>query len=217
MKMHIVQKEKVAGKLKKGWRLASRPMDGGKMYNEMIEMLTSKDILVGGLAGESSISSKGNIIEADGDFSKHGYVFMIDENESSIVEELQNMFPEVEIQLIQDLLDTNKQNVDKTIDQLLQVTPTSKFVGELPPLPPRSTLSPQHQQSSHKKDTPCPECPVCYEPFTPPRRIIQCTNGHLVCESCHSKPQLKVCPTCKNVFMGRAIAMEQFLADLYQQ
>ena len=215
MKIHIVEKEKVAGKSKKGWRLASRPIEGGKMYNEMIEILASKKLSVGGLAGESSISSEGNILEVDDNFSNHGFLFMIDENDSSIVEELKNMFPEVDVELIQDLLDTNKQNVDKTIDQLLQVTPTSKFVGELPPLPTRSSFSPQHQQCSHKKNPPCPECPVCYEPFSPPRRIFQCTNGHLICEQCQAKPQLKVCPSCKNVFMGRAIAMEQFLADLY--
>jgi len=185
------------------------------MYEEMIEILTAKDISMGGLAGESSISSEGQIIESDEHFSEHKYVFMIDENDSSVVEELKSMFPEVEIQLIQDLLDSNKQNVEKTIDTLLQVTPTSKFVGELPPLPSQTSVSPQHQQSSQKKHPPCPECPVCYEPFSPPRRIFQCTNGHLICEQCQSKPQLKVCPSCKNVFMGRATAMEQFLADLY--
>jgi len=215
MKIQIVEKASVPGKLKKGWRLASRPLEGGKMYNEMIEILTSKDVAVGGLAGESSISSEGTIVPDDGDFGKHTHMFMIDENESNVSEELKNMFPEVDIELIQDLLDTNKQNVDRTIDQLLQVTPTSKFVGELPPLPPRSSLSPQNPQSSEKKNPPCPECPVCYEPFSPPRRIFQCTNGHLICENCQNKPQLKVCPTCKNSFMGRAIAMEQFLADLY--
>ena len=214
MKIQIVEKEKVADRLKKGWRLASRPVEGGKMYNEMIEILTSKDIAVGGLAGESSINSEGTILPDDGDFVKHNHMFMIDENESTVVEELKNMFPEVDLELIQDLLETNKQNVDKTIDQLLQVTPTSRFVGELPPLP-RSPFSPQHSQISEKKTPPCPECPVCYEPFSPPRRIFQCTNGHLICEQCQNKPQLKLCPTCKNMFMGRAIAMEQFLADLY--
>merc|ERR1712142_175864 len=88
---------------------------------------------------------------------------MIDENESSVVEELKNMFPEVDVELIQDLLDTNKQNVDRTIDQLLQVTPTSKFIGDLPPLP----VSPQPSHNAEKKTPPCPECPVCYEPFSP--------------------------------------------------
>ena len=215
MKIQIIEKKNVASKLKKGWRLASRPVEGGKMFTEMIEMLTSKEISVGGLAGESSISSAGSIVADDADFAEHNHMFMIDENDSSVAEELKNMFPEVDIELIQDLLDTNKQNVDKTIDQLLQVTPTSKFEGELPPLPPRSTLSPQHQQNSEKKNPPCPECPVCYEPFSPPRRIFQCTNGHLICENCKASPQLKVCPSCKNIFMGRAIAMEQFLADLY--
>ena len=108
----------------------------------MIEILTSKDIALGGLAGESSINSEGTIVSDDGNFAKHNHMFMIDENESTVVEELKNMFPEVDLDLIQDLLDTNKQNVDRTIDQLLQVTPTSKFVGELPPVTFLSTTFP---------------------------------------------------------------------------
>ena len=97
MKIQIIEKEKVASKLKKGWRLASRPLEGGKMYSEMIEILTSKEISVGGLAGESSISSAGSIVADDADFAEHNHIFMIDENDSSVVEELKNMFPEVDI------------------------------------------------------------------------------------------------------------------------
>ena len=100
MKIQIVEKDKVTDRLRKGWRLVSRPVEGGKMYNEMIEILTSKDIAVGGLAGESSINSEGTIVSDDGNFAKHNHMFMIDENESSVVEELKNMFPDVDHELI---------------------------------------------------------------------------------------------------------------------
>ena len=62
---------------------------------------------------------------------------------------------------------------------------------------------------------PCPECPVCLEMLLPPIRIIQCSNGHLVCEVCQSQPQLSCCPTCREEFTGRATAMEQHLASLF--
>ena len=62
---------------------------------------------------------------------------------------------------------------------------------------------------------PCPECPVCLEMLMPPIRIIQCSNGHLVCEVCQSRPQLSCCPTCREEFTGRATAMEQHLASLF--
>jgi len=62
---------------------------------------------------------------------------------------------------------------------------------------------------------PCPECPVCLELLLPPTRIMQCTNGHLVCEACEAKPELACCPTCRQEFTGRATAMEQHLSTLF--
>ena len=62
---------------------------------------------------------------------------------------------------------------------------------------------------------PCPECPVCLEMLMPPIRIMQCANGHLVCEVCESKPELTSCPTCRQEFTGRATAMEQHLTSLF--
>ena len=38
------------------------------------------------------------------------------------------------------------------------------------------------------------ECPICLEiPFD--SRIMQCRNGHLVCEPCHNR--LSLCPVCR--------------------
>ncbi|XP_004711275.1 E3 ubiquitin-protein ligase SIAH1-like [Echinops telfairi] len=56
------------------------------------------------------------------------------------------------------------------------------------------------------------ECPVCYDSVLPP--ILQCENGHLVCNNCH--PKLELCPTCR-VLLGsiRNLALEK-LANLVQ-
>jgi len=69
--------------------------------------------------------------------------------------------------------------------------------------------------SDSSNTLPCPECPVCLEMLMPPIRIMQCSNGHLVCEECESKPELSSCPTCRQSFTGRATAMEQHLATLF--
>jgi len=66
-----------------------------------------------------------------------------------------------------------------------------------------------------EKNLPCPECPVCLELLLPPIRIMQCSNGHLVCAECEGKPELTCCPTCRQSFTGRATAMEQHLANLF--
>jgi len=70
-------------------------------------------------------------------------------------------------------------------------------------------------KSESDNSLPCPECPVCLEMLMPPIRIMQCSNGHLVCEECESKPELTCCPTCRQSFTGRATAMEQHLSTLF--
>jgi len=39
------------------------------------------------------------------------------------------------------------------------------------------------------------ECPVCLELPAKTERILQCSNGHLICKSCHGK--LTLCPVCR--------------------
>jgi len=41
------------------------------------------------------------------------------------------------------------------------------------------------------------ECPVCYEVMSPPSRIFQCSNGHLICEECKQRQEIRSCPTCR--------------------
>jgi len=70
-------------------------------------------------------------------------------------------------------------------------------------------------RENDEQTLPCPECPVCLELLLPPMRIMQCSNGHLVCGTCEAKVELTCCPTCRQGFTGRATAMEQHLATLF--
>ena len=118
------------------------------------------------------------------------------------VSELVAMFPETDEILICEMLDNNNYDVDKTKEDLHQLFPDS------------SNITQGEASASSNSSLPTPTCPVCYETMKPPRRIFQCNNGHLVCEVCKNQPQLRGCPTCRQPIMGRATAMEQFLADL---
>ena len=50
---------------------------------------------------------------------------------------------------------------------------------------------------------PAPDCPICFESMTPPTRIFQCGNGHLVCGGC--KPKLKVFHTLNHLVFLLAV------------
>ena len=50
---------------------------------------------------------------------------------------------------------------------------------------------------------PAPDCPICFESMTPPIRIFQCGNGHLVCGGC--KPKLKVFHTLNHLVFLLAV------------
>lgn len=54
----------------------------------------------------------------------------------------------------------------------------------------------------------CPVCMVVYE-----GRILQCSQGHAVCEACQVK--LTECPSCRGVYVGtRNYVLEQVIAKL---
>ena len=126
----------------------------------------------------------------------------VDAPTCSEVMDLVAMFPNISDTIICELLENNNYDTEKTVEQLLQLDPNeTQKKSPLPPTPSDNSL-------------PIPTCPVCYEPLKPPKRIFQCTNGHLVCDICKRQPQLRGCPTCRQPIMGRATAMEQLIADL---
>ena len=34
--------------------------------------------------------------------------------------------------------------------------------------------------------------------MSPPSRIFQCSNGHLICEECKQRQEIRSCPTCRS-------------------
>lgn len=64
------------------------------------------------------------------------------------------------------------------------------------------------------------DCPVCYELMEPPRRIFQCLNGHLICQNCKERPEIRACPVCrihlgsKKQNLSRNLALEK-LGEFY--
>ena len=56
------------------------------------------------------------------------------------------------------------------------------------------------------------ECPVCLHMML--GRIWQCSAGHLLCDTCHGRPEVATCPTCRSQFMGRATAVEQIVKTI---
>ena len=60
-----------------------------------------------------------------------------------------------------------------------------------------------------------PECIICLEELRPPLRIVQCIQGHKVCESCSKREEeVKACPSCRAGFLGRDYGMETFVRQL---
>ena len=49
------------------------------------------------------------------------------------------------------------------------------------------------------------ECPVCLEEMKPPKKIFQCSNGHVICELCKNNPEVRSCPTCRVKFRGHNV------------
>eukprot|EP00092_Neocalanus_flemingeri_P058183 GFUD01069291.1.p1 GENE.GFUD01069291.1~~GFUD01069291.1.p1 ORF type:complete len:257 (-),score=76.02 GFUD01069291.1:48-818(-) len=59
------------------------------------------------------------------------------------------------------------------------------------------------------------ECPVCFEEMKPPVHIWQCSQGHLVCQTCKTRPEVRHCPTCRQEIVGRATVVENIAAQIH--
>ena len=41
------------------------------------------------------------------------------------------------------------------------------------------------------------ECPICFEMPFAPKKVYQCSNGHVYCSDCKEKPNMTHCPQCR--------------------
>ena len=58
-----------------------------------------------------------------------------------------------------------------------------------------------------------PESLVCLESLET-LKIVQCVQGHKICEPCSEEQEVSSCPTCKTAFMGRDFGMEAFMRTI---
>jgi len=93
----------------------------------------------------------------------------------------------------------------------------SETEGEVVSKPDQDVAMPsRHSEPDFSSlSLPCPSCPVCRTAMAPPTVIMQCTNGHLVCEPCHAKLHVTTCRTCLGEYVGRALGLEQYLQSLF--
>jgi len=62
------------------------------------------------------------------------------------------------------------------------------------------------------------QCPVCLHTCKPPLQIWQCREGHILCESCYSRRELKTCPQCRMSLQGnvsRSRVLEELAIKLF--
>eukprot|EP00092_Neocalanus_flemingeri_P011713 GFUD01012629.1.p1 GENE.GFUD01012629.1~~GFUD01012629.1.p1 ORF type:complete len:304 (+),score=58.35 GFUD01012629.1:52-912(+) len=97
-------------------------------------------------------------------------------------------------------------------------------IGDLPSLRKASNLSNiedpnTNEDSSYAGDNNAEmlkqfECPVCFNLMMPPLRIFQCSLGHNTCSACKSQG-IEICPSCRNLVVGRAHNMENIARLLF--
>jgi len=58
-----------------------------------------------------------------------------------------------------------------------------------------------------------PACLVCLDTLET-LKIVQCMQGHKVCEPCSEKEDVVACPDCKLAFLGRDMGMEACVQDM---
>ena len=58
------------------------------------------------------------------------------------------------------------------------------------------------------------ECPVCLEICWPPLKIYQCMQGHILCDSCKTHPQLSSCPICRQLLSPKSVSRNIALENL---
>ncbi|CAB4056943.1 SIAH1 [Lepeophtheirus salmonis] len=64
--------------------------------------------------------------------------------------------------------------------------------------------------------------PFCLEDMKPPIKIFQCLNGHVMCDTCKSHPEVITCPTCRVPLVGvnslmRNLPMEKLARSYYNK
>ena len=60
----------------------------------------------------------------------------------------------------------------------------------------------------------CLECPVCLDLCKPPREIWQCPEGHIMCELCANRPEMRNCSQCRMTLSQENLSRNRALEEL---
>merc|ERR1712142_1156769 len=77
----------------------------------------------------------------------------------------------------------------------------------------RVSIEPSMDKPDFNSPNVLPECPVCLKKMSPPVKIFNCDNGHLICSSCRSRMKEAKC-YCGALYRGRATAVEHIIQQL---
>ena len=61
-----------------------------------------------------------------------------------------------------------------------------------------------------------PVCLICLETLET-LKIVQCMQGHKICEPCSEKEEVVACPDCKLAFLGRDMGMEACVQNMTEE
>jgi len=129
---------------------------------------------------------------------------------------------EVNVELLEEEVvqsrDLTQENILKRIEKLEDtVHESARNINEL------KIMIQDLQNSKPQPSQPKVECPVCMELARPPMRLKQCGQGHIICDTCHSRSKKAAggygeetfnpdrCHTCRMVITGRPAALERIL------
>ena len=93
----------------------------------------------------------------------------------------------------QQLTDLNKVKLESITEAVKDASQKLKITRKVL----KGTIKRKYEQEEDEEDF-APECPLCMEIMTPPKKIYQCSEGHLVCSVCKPKMQNNICATCRN-------------------
>lgn len=129
---------------------------------------------------------------------------------------------EVNVELVEEEVvqsrDLTQENILKRFEKLeVTVHESARKINEL------TFMIQDLKNSNPQPSRPKVECPVCMELARPPMRLKQCGQGHIICDTCHSRSKKAAggygeatfnpdcCHTCRMVITGRPTALERIL------
>ena len=167
---------------------------------------------------------KEDIINGIGVASLRDWQFMKQKMEQKLEEKLEQKLEQIEqkleLKLEQKTEQTMEQKMEKKIEQKMEQKLEKSLEQKLTQLEQRLDQKIEtkfeYLMENIEAPTRAPMCPICFEELRPPVKIIQCLNGHKLCEPCSQKPDVVSCPgACKSAFIGRDSGMEAFLLQQF--